>query len=172
MNAHLRMMSDRQTMLLTLPDFKFDSLQQQNLAKLEMLFRKMGEQVTGKTLILDVSRVRSAGAGFLTEVNRFASVLGVRQVKLVIAGDVGGLLKLVGWQRRFLCYSSVLDALMAWPEWCLPAAADNSTAAATPANQVRPAMPLYACSSCRNGMCVCRKGSGDVELAIDLGVVS
>src|SRR5262249_2661719 len=121
MNSYLRMMSDRQTMVLTLPSLKFDSLHDQNLTKLETLFRHAIRQVAGTALILDVTVVQSAGAAFLTHVNQFADALRKRQIAIVIVGNVKGLFRLVGWQRRFPLYPSLLDALLAWKEWSQPA---------------------------------------------------
>lgn len=151
MNSSLRMMSDRQTMVLTLPSLKFDSLQDQNLARLETLFRRVVQRVTGTTLILDVTVVQSAGAAFLTKVNQFADSLRQNQIKFVIVGGLRGLFELVGWQRRFRLYPSLLDALMAWKEWSTPADADKSSKWEPSPDQLRRDLPPCECLSCRNG---------------------
>jgi hypothetical protein len=114
-------MSNRQSMIFTVPCLKFDSLQDRNLTHLEELLRRVVQQVKGTTLILDVTVVRSAGARFLTEVNRFALALARKQVQLVIAGELEGLFRLAGWQRRFRLYPSLVAAVLAWSEWRLGA---------------------------------------------------
>ena len=113
MKTFLRMISDRQTMVLTLPNLDFGSLNQNNLAKLRALFRHAANRFRGQTLILDVSAARSAGAAFLTQVHEFASALDKINASFVIAGDVDGLIRLVGWNRRFRCYPSLVDAVLA-----------------------------------------------------------
>jgi hypothetical protein len=150
MKSSLRMMSDRHTMVLTLPNLKFDSLQDDNLAKLEALFRHAVERITGTVLILDVTVVQSAGAAFLTHVHEFAESLKKKQITIVLVGNLKGLFRLVGWERRFHLYASLLDALLAWKEWSLPSEVDKRCPAAPSRNQPRRAAPPCECQSCRN----------------------
>jgi hypothetical protein len=150
MKSLLRMLSDRPTAVLTVPSLKFGSLQERNLTRLETLFRQTVPRITGGTLILDVVVVRSAGAAFLTEVNRLAEALRKKQVKIVIAGDLGGLFKLVGWHRRFRCYPSLLEAFVARADWSLPAESVDASSSQSSRYQVRPRSPPGECQCCWN----------------------
>ena len=116
MKIYLRLLSDRQTMVLTVPCLDFNSLQHQRLRQLGSLFRHAAEQAVGRIVILDVTPVKRAGAAFLTEVHRLASELARKQVQLVIAGDLGGLFRLAGWQRRFRLYNDLADAVIGLPQ--------------------------------------------------------
>ena len=120
MKRYLRLISDRQTLVLTVPALDFNSLHVGNLRKLGKLFRQTAEQTIGRIMILDVTAVKSAGAGFLTEVHRLAMDLAKRQTQLVIAGDLGGLFRLVGWERRFRLFDSLAAAVMGLGERCSP----------------------------------------------------
>jgi anti-anti-sigma regulatory factor len=150
MNSYLRMMSDRNTMVLTLPSLKFDSLHDHNLAELEALFQHAVERIAGTALILDVTVVQSAGASFLTHVHQFAEALKKKEITIVLVGNLKGLFRMVGWQRRFRLYPSLLDALLAWKEWSSPGEVDDQRSSGPLRNQSRRTLPPCACPSCRN----------------------
>jgi hypothetical protein len=119
MKNYLRLLSDRQTGVLTVPSLDCNSLHDQSLRQLSKLFRHAAERFIGSTCILDVTPVKAAGAGFLTEVNRLATALAEKQIELAIAGDLGGLWRLVGWQKRFRLYDDLVAAIIASAE-CSP----------------------------------------------------
>jgi hypothetical protein len=120
MKTYLRLMSDRQMTVVTVPSLDFNSLHDRSLRQLTRLFQRAAERVVGTTVILDVTPVKTAGAGFLTAVHHLATALAGKQVQLVIAGDLKGLFRLAGWERRFRLYDSLVAAIVARAEWCSP----------------------------------------------------
>jgi len=147
MKRYLRLISDRQTLVLTVPALDFNSLHAGNLRKVGKLFRQTTEQTIGRIMILDVTAVKSAGAGFLTEVHRLASELANKDAQLVIAGELGGLFRLVGWERRFQLYDSLAAAVVALAEQC---------PSRCPGRPVQPGSSLATrANQCDSGACVC-----------------
>jgi hypothetical protein len=157
MKTYLRLMSDRQMTVVTVPSLDFNSLHDRSLRQLTRLFQHAAERVVGTTVILDVTPVKTAGAGFLTAVHHLATALAGKQVRLVIAGDLKGLFRLAGWERRFRLYPSLVAALLAWAEWGLPANSDGSSRCPEPTNEAdcdywavqRPDCGCRTCGSAR-----------------------
>ena len=151
MKRYLRLISDRQTLVLTVPALDFNSLHAGHLRRLGKLFRQTTEQTIGRIVILDVTAVKSAGAGFLTEVHRLASELANKDVQLVIAGELRGLFRLVGWERRFPLYDSLAAAVMDLGERCSPRCPDRPVQPApSPPGSSRPSQSESRPCACLN----------------------
>jgi hypothetical protein len=112
MKRYVRLLSDRQTTVITCPRLDFNSMQEENLSRLTRFFRHAADRVIGQKVILDTTSVESGGSRFLTAVHRLATDLAQKQVQLVIAGDPGGLFRLAGWNRRFRLYHDLLAAML------------------------------------------------------------
>lgn len=113
MQKYMRLLADRQTTVITVPSLDFNSLHCESLRLLGLFFEHAAECVFGTTVILDVTAVKSAGAAFLTEVNRLAMALTAKQIQIVVAGDPGGIFRRAGWMRRFPSYTDLVAAVSA-----------------------------------------------------------
>ena len=110
MKRYVQPLSDRQTTVITVPGLDFNSLQLENLRIVRKFFAYAARRAVGSTVILDTTPVITAGAGFLTEVHRLATRLAEREIQMIIAGNLSGLFRLVGWERRYRIYENLADA--------------------------------------------------------------
>ncbi|MBS0263392.1 MAG: hypothetical protein JSS02_15730 [Planctomycetes bacterium] len=111
MTPYVRLLPDRQTTVITVPGTDYSSLRNDNLRRLRDLLRFIAEHAAGTTVVLDVTLVRHAGAGFLTEVHRFARLLHLRRFQLILAGELYGLFSAAGWHRFFLVFAGLEAAV-------------------------------------------------------------
>jgi anti-anti-sigma regulatory factor len=112
MKRFFRVLADGQTTVITVPSLDFNSLSVRRMKSLRIFFTKAVRRVVGRTVILDVTGVKSAGAAFLTEVFYLAQALKQNQVEMVIAGELSGLFRLAGWNLRFKIFSRLYAAIM------------------------------------------------------------
>jgi hypothetical protein len=155
MKTYLRLMSDRQTTVVTVPSLDFNSLHNERLQQLARFFRNAADRVVGRTVVLDVTGVKTAGAGFLTEIHRLSRALTEKHVQLVIVGELRGLFRLVGWHRRFRLYDSLVAAAFARAEWCgtddRPTCDQHAPSSADTKNGMQSKPPPASRSNSRNG---------------------